>query len=110
MAPCPTAFISTLPAGSAPKCGSLTGTGTLERWDSTANGGLGGWVASTAYGPTVTFTATIYDGGQVKVCSKKSCTTTDNPDWFGIQFDPVPSSVIRESAPVPLSGGALKAS
>jgi streptogramin lyase len=110
MAACPAAFTSTLPAGSTPKCGSLTGKGTLERWDSTANGGLGGWVASTAYGPTVTFTATIYDGGQVKVCTKRSCTTTSNPDWFGIQFDPVPSSVIRESAPFPLSGGALKAS
>ena len=108
MASCPTQFTSTLSTGSSPKCGSLTGTGTLESWDATANGGLGAWVPSTQYGPPITFTATLYDGGTVKVCSKKSCTTTGNADWFGIQFDPVPGTVIRESAPMPLMVGSLK--
>ena len=108
MASCPTQFTSTLPTGSSPKCGSLTGTGTLESWDATANGGLGAWVPSTQYGPPITFTATLYDGGTVKVCSKKSCTTTGNADWFGIQFDPVSGTVIRESAPMPLMVGSLK--
>jgi hypothetical protein len=33
----PSAFASPLPAGSAPKCGSFSGSGTLEHWDSSAN-------------------------------------------------------------------------
>ena len=29
-------------AGSNPKCGSFSGTGLLQQWDATLNGGLGG--------------------------------------------------------------------
>lgn len=112
---CPPAFAGTLPAGSMPRCGSLGGStgirGVLERWDGTADGGLGGWVPYAAYGP-VYFAATMYDGGQVKVCTtsgkKTTCNTVENPDAFGIYFSPVPSSDIRESDPLKLSGGSLK--
>jgi hypothetical protein len=104
---CPTEFTSTLPeSSSSVVCGSVTGTGVLQRWDAATLA----WVDS-AYG-TVTFTAAMYDGGQAKVCKttgkKVTCTNVDNPDWFGILFDGVPGSDIRESAPVELSGGALK--
>ena len=67
---------------------------------------------------TISFTALAYDGGGVQTCkttgSGKSktttCTTAANADWFGIQFDELPTSAIRESFPVPLKGGSLKVS
>ncbi|MFM7719265.1 MAG: hypothetical protein ACKO8G_07280, partial [Actinomycetota bacterium] len=88
------------------KCASFTGSGVLQYWD----GATGTWQTST-YG-VVTFTVTVYDGGTSKVCnaSGKKCSTVQNPDWFGIQFDPVPSSAIREGLPIQLSGGSIKAS
>ncbi len=104
---CPTNFASTLPATtSGSGCGSVTGTGVLQRWDASALS----WVES-AHG-SVTFTATMYDGGQAKVCKttgkKTTCTTVDNPDWFGIQFDGVSGDDVRESDPIQLMGGALR--
>ena len=108
LGPCPTGVVPVGATGYA--CASFNsgarGSGTLEQWDSIAMV----WVPVTLYGP-VTFTGTVYDTGQIKVCkSKTNCTLTDNPDWFGIQFDPVPNSVIRESSPFTLSKGSIKAS
>jgi hypothetical protein len=107
--PCPTTVGSAGPPSSNPKCGSFMGSGVLQIFDDTANGGLGGWVDST-YG-TVTFTATVYDGGTISVCKgKKNCTKQDLADWFGIQIDPVPNTVVPESAPIQIMKGSIKVS
>jgi hypothetical protein len=49
---------------------------------------------------------TIYDGGQASVCKTSGKTTTcssvDQEDWFGIQIDPVASTVLPETVPVSL--------
>jgi hypothetical protein len=106
--PCPTTFTSTLPSGtSGQQCGSFTGTGTLEQWDSATST----WVPTT-YG-TINFTANMYDSGSAKVCKgtgkKQTCTTSENfLDQFGIQYEQLPSSLIRESIPQVLKGGSLK--
>jgi hypothetical protein len=106
---CPTTVGSAGPPSSNPKCGSFTGTGVLQIFDETANGGLGGWVDST-YG-TVGFTVTVYDGGTISVCKgKKNCTKQDLADWFGIQIDPVPNTVVPESAPIQITKGSIKVS
>ena len=106
--PCPTTFTGTLPSGtSGQMCGSFTGTGILEQWDSST----GTWVPTT-YG-TINFTANMYDSGSLKVCKgtgkKQTCTTSENAlDQFGIQYEQLPSSLIRESIPQVLRGGSLK--
>lgn len=105
--PCP-AFVG-VPGASNPMCGSFSGSGVLQAWDPTADGGAGAWANST-YG-TVAFTATVYDGGSMKVCKgKRNCTKQDLADWFGIQINPVPGTVVPESAPIKLRGGSLKVS
>lgn len=70
-------------------CAAFTGSGVLEHWDGSS------WERSD-YG-VVTFTVWIYDGG-----SKAA-------DWFGIEFDGVPSDEIPESLPVRTSGGEIHA-
>jgi hypothetical protein len=114
--PCPTSFSSTLPDPTAGICGSLSATtGDLQYWD----GATSTWKPYAGpRGSMVSFTITLFDGGQLKSCrttgsGKKAtttCTYTDQSDWFGIQFDELPTSAIRESFPVPLKGGSLKVS
>jgi len=53
----------------------------------------------------VTFAATVYDGGTVQVCAKKSCKQQDRPDWFGVSVNG--HSLLGESAPIRLSGGSV---
>lgn len=109
--PCPSDFTAGLPSvNSSTRCGALTGTGILQRWNQALNGGAGGWEPST-YG-TVHFTQTMFDGGQLTTCKTTgsgrkqttTCSTSDMVDWFGIQFLEVPTSAIRESTPVLISG------
>lgn len=83
--------------GSSPKCGTFSGTGVLQVWDQTLNGGLGGWKTST-YG-TVSYVVTVYDGGQLTTCkTKTTCTTTQYPDSLGITMKygtlAVPTNVV----------------
>jgi hypothetical protein len=106
---CPAFVGSAGPPSSNPNCGSFTGTGVLQMFDEAANGGLGGWVDSTY--DTVTFTVTVYDGGTISVCKgKRNCTKQDLADWFGIQIDPVPNTVVPESAPIQIMKGSIKVS
>lgn len=104
---CPAAVGAT---GSGAVCGSFQATGALEMWDPALNGGLGDW----SYVEDVMFTVTVYDGGSVTVCKKRTCTRTDVADWFGIQIDGYSSSEVPETAPimlVPSDGkGSIKAS
>ncbi|MDQ8162379.1 MAG: hypothetical protein P3C10_07340 [Gemmatimonadota bacterium] len=82
------AFITTpCPAGvgtssSKPKCGEFTGTGVIEQWDAVAKN----WKTATQLGVngTVSFKATIYDGGSVSTCKSKTCSITDYADSFGL--------------------------
>lgn len=83
------------------RCASFTGTGVLQYWDGDS------WETSS-YG-VVSFTVTVYDGGTSKTTVGKKTTVVQNPDSFGIQIDPVPSSAIREASPVVLSGGSIRA-
>lgn len=100
--------------GSSPKCGSFSGSGLLEVWDETLNGGLGGWKASS-YG-MVSFVATVYDGGSITSCrSRSNCTTTQYPDYFGLTMragtTPINPGAGKPpvSDPLVLWGGSIKA-
>lgn len=111
---CPTKDSSgrALPAGA--KCVAFRGSGYLQNW----NTATGGWRNATQYGTSglVTFIVTVYDGGKVSVCKTvgkiKTCTLVDQEDWFGIQIDPVASTVLPETLPVSLqvsgSNGAIQ--
>lgn len=79
--------VYTCPAGvgtatSKPKCGQFVGTGVLQRW----NPSTSAWETASQLGNsgTVSFTATIYDGGSVSTCRGKTCTITDVADSFGL--------------------------
>ena len=106
--PCP---VGVGAATSGAVCAAFHGSGMLQSWDPDLSGpGLGGWVDEE----TVTFTVTVYDGGQVKVCKgKKACTITDVADWFGIEIDGWPSTLVPETMPVmlvqPNGKGSIKA-
>jgi hypothetical protein len=90
-----------------PVCAAFRGSGLLEAWDATGMR----WLPATAYGNNgaVTFTATAYDGGTASICKKKACSYGDVADYFGIQIDPVPGTVLPESLPMLLMGGSIKA-
>lgn len=77
--PCP-AGVGT--SSSKPKCGEFTGTGVLQQYDPVAKN----WKTATQLGAngTVSFKATIYDGGSVSTCKSKTCTITDFADSFGL--------------------------
>jgi hypothetical protein len=72
---------------SSPKCGVITGTGTLQKYDSIT----GTWqtVLSGNSPAVVYFSVTIYDGGKVSVCKGKVCTLTDLQDYFGLNISGV---------------------
>jgi hypothetical protein len=90
-----------------PVCAAFRGSGLLEAWDPTGMQ----WLPATAYGNNgaVTFTATAYDGGTASICKKRACSYGDVADYFGIQIDPVPGTVLPESLPMLLMGGSIKA-
>lgn len=83
-----TACPSTLVTDATPTCALITGTASYYRWD----GGARRWILETT---GVGFRITVADGGTVKVCLKKKCTTTTKPDWFAIV---VPSLTIDGEA------------
>ena len=100
-------------AGSSPRFGRFTATGILQE-----RNGAGGWVPTGAYGSggVVTFTVTLYDGGSVTTCTKKTCKQSDLTDLFGISIvgvtppastsDPVP----QVGDPVIVRSGSIKVS
>ena len=67
-------------SGSNPKCGLITGTAVLQHWNPALNDGLGDW----EYVDTVSFTATMFDGGSKTTCVKKTCSTSLLADWFSL--------------------------
>ena len=103
--PCPN-WTGYAGASDNPVCAAFRGSGLLETWDATSMQ----WLPATAYGNlgAVTFTATAYDGGSASICKKKACSNGDLADYFGIQIDPVPGSVLPESPPLLLMGGSIK--
>ena len=104
--PCPN-WTSYAGASDNPVCAAFRGSGLLETWDATSMQ----WLPATAYGNlgAVTFTATLYDGGSASICKKKTCGYGDVADYFGIQIDPVPGTVLPESLPMMLTGGSIRA-
>ena len=104
--PCP-AWANYAGVSDSPVCAAFRGTGMLEAWDATSMQ----WLPATTFGDqgAVTFTATAYDGGAASLCKKKACAIGDVADYFGIQIDPVPGTVLPESPPLLLKGGSIKA-
>lgn len=89
--PCPVGVGST---GSNPKCGVIVGGGWLERWVDGDGETEGGWERATDLGDGgwVEFSATIYDGGSVRVCKGRNCSITDVTDWFGMTMAGITTS------------------
>lgn len=87
-------------SGSNPKCGVIVGHGWLERWNSNTVQ----WERATDLGSSgwVSFTATIYDGGSVRVCKTKTCTVTDVADWFGMSMTRIAADIddVPVTAPI----------
>jgi len=81
--------------------GAAGGTGTLYWWDSTLNGGLGGWAVA---GTGVAFTASFTDQGP---------NGSKTADTFGvhINYTPVaPQQQLPNGSPVVLKGGGINIS
>ncbi|MFZ9628221.1 MAG: MopE-related protein, partial [Ilumatobacteraceae bacterium] len=94
--PCP---VGVGVSGSNPKCGVIVGRGWLERWNSDTLE----WEVATDLGRSgwVSFTATIYDGGSVKVCKGKTCSIVDVADWFGMTMAGITTSTgVPVSVPI----------
>ncbi|MFM2095531.1 MAG: hypothetical protein RIS70_2655 [Planctomycetota bacterium] len=87
------------------KSAQLGGWGELSVWvpDASPDGGYWGVV-----GP-VAFVATVCDGGQTNIGTKKKPKYVDAPDAFGIQFPATGLDIEPgESVPIQLSGGQIK--
>ena len=82
------------------RCAVITGYGDLSVWVPNATGGT--WQRTN----NVSFAATVDDGGNLSICNKKSCKNYERPDFFGIRVDGV--VLTGESAPIALSGGAIR--
>lgn len=82
------------------RCAIITGFGELSVWVPDASGGT--WQRNR----NVSFSATVYDGGNLSACNKKSCKSYERPDFFGMNVDGV--VLTGESTPITLSGGTIR--
>ncbi|MFM2154059.1 MAG: hypothetical protein RL199_2494, partial [Pseudomonadota bacterium] len=95
--PCPLPT-GTATVGATPKCVRVSGTGRLD----TRTADTLSWKSAT----TVSFQATVVDGGTVTKCAtKKSCTTAQAVDFLGLQY--TGGTTGGSSGLMPLSKGNL---
>ncbi len=79
--------------------GFAAGSGSLDWWNTTLNGGLGGWQLAT---PSVTFTITF--------TATTTTAKTSNPGTVGITINYTPTGSqpqLPNSSPQPLKGGQI---
>jgi hypothetical protein len=99
------------PSITRPTCGQIQGSGVLQRLDPDT-------LTWETYDAAITFTMTVYDGGQVTTCKlKSSCRTTLYPDFVGMTIwasdgsQILPGTVtpgIPTSEPVRLANGQTR--
>jgi hypothetical protein len=88
------------------KSAQLGGWGVLSQWIPDVENPDGGYWEIIA---PVAFVATVCDGGQMNIGTKKKPKYVDAPDAFGIQFPATGVDLVPgESAPIVLSGGQIK--